>query len=132
MKNEERLNKAKTLRSEGYNCAQVVLGAYSDLLPLSYEDTMKLGNGLGGGLGGVGTICGALNAGAMILSFIHGKSEANVEHKKYIYQLTKTFIDEFNQQYGHYDCDPLLKLTNEKISCNEYIFDAIILLEKYI
>ena len=52
MENTSRREKAMTLHSEGYNCAQSVVLAFEDLLPLDKESLAKLSSSFGGGIGG--------------------------------------------------------------------------------
>ncbi len=48
------------------NCAQTMLAAFADDLSISEETAMKLGSNFGGGMK-MGSVCGAITGGAMIL-----------------------------------------------------------------
>ena len=49
-----RIEKAKELFTNGYNCSQAVVGAYCDLFGMDFETAMKVSEGFGGGMGGFG------------------------------------------------------------------------------
>jgi C_GCAxxG_C_C family probable redox protein len=51
------------------NCAQSILVTYLPALGFRKETASALGSGLGGGVGGRQEICGALNGGAIVLSY---------------------------------------------------------------
>jgi len=58
----------------GMNCAEAVLSAILKLglSDLPYE-TVMVASGLGGGVGGTGSICGAINGGAIGIGAIRGR-----------------------------------------------------------
>ena len=63
------IDKAKVLRNnpeKHVNCAQTLLVAFADDLGLSEEAAMKLGSNFGGGMK-MGSVCGTITSGAMIL-----------------------------------------------------------------
>ena len=63
---EERVQKAVDLFKSGYNCSQSVFLAYNDLFAI--EDTLAatLLAPLGGGMGRLREVCGAVSASFMI------------------------------------------------------------------
>ncbi len=63
----ERKEQAVFCKHHGCNCAQSVLKAYQDQLPLNEEQIMKLGACFCAGMGGMDGTCGALVAAEMIL-----------------------------------------------------------------
>ncbi len=64
---EERVQKAVDLFKSGYNCSQSVFLAYNDLFAI--EDTLAatLLAPLGGGMGRLREVCGAVSASFMII-----------------------------------------------------------------
>lgn len=138
MKLEERIEKAYDLRKQGYNCAQAVLGVYVDVCPeLTFEQAMKITYGFGRGVGGMCEICGCISGGAMVISYVHGKEEADIEQKALINQKIREFSEAFKESEGSTNCGELLELRdrNPEIAnkkCNPYIVKAISLLEEYI
>lgn len=57
---ESRVKRALENRKKGYNCAQAVLCAYSDLLGTEEELLFAVAEGFGGGMGGMQSVCGAV------------------------------------------------------------------------
>ncbi len=56
----ERLERAKALRKEGYNCSQCVAMSFDDVAGLSAGQLARVTGGFGSGFGGQGEICGAV------------------------------------------------------------------------
>ena len=62
---EERVNQAVHNFESGYNCAQSVFLAYSDVFELDLELAKKMSVSFGGGVGRMREVCGTVNAMAM-------------------------------------------------------------------
>lgn len=133
---ENRVEKAYALHKEGYNCVQAVIGAYIDLLHIDFDTAMNISYSLGGGVGMQREICGVLLGGSMVISMVHGLKQPDQKQKLYCYQVTGDFIEEFKLLRGSIRCGELIKLvacnTLKYGTCDAYIKDAIILLEKYV
>ena len=69
MKNSER---AVALFLEGYNCAQAVLGAFSEEIGLSEKMAMRLACPFGGGVGRLREICGACSGMLLAAGALYG------------------------------------------------------------
>ncbi len=54
--------KAESLFREGYNCAQSVILAFSDELPLDEDTLAKLASSFGAGMGRLREVCGAVSS----------------------------------------------------------------------
>lgn len=87
----------------GYNCAQAVVLAFSDLLGVP-EDTLKAAVlPLGGGLARLRETCGTVSGGAVCLGLLFpekGKAE--------IYALVRELAQRFREENGSYNCGELL------------------------
>lgn len=96
---------------EGYNCAQSVAGAFTDLTGLSKEQTMAALGGFGGGVGGSRSeLCGAVSGGVMVLSLLTPHTEgSDTAAKKEIYATAKEFRRRFEEVFGLTRCGDLLK-----------------------
>ena len=134
---EERIEKSRNAHISGYNCVQSVLIAYEELLSFNIKELLKVSNGIGRGIAGCGEMCGTALAGAMLVSYIHGISEADVKHKLATEKKVKAFLDEFKETYGALRCDDLLKdwKTNpesKKKPCREMIMEVVRMLEKHL
>ena len=66
---EERVNQAVHNFESGYNCAQSVFLAYSDVFELDLELAKKLSVSSGGGVGRMREVCGPVKAMAMLGGF---------------------------------------------------------------
>lgn len=66
---EERVNQAVHNFESGYNCAQSVFLAYSDVFELDLELAKKMSVSFGGGVGRMREVCGTVNAMAMLAGF---------------------------------------------------------------
>ncbi len=49
---DERIERARALRAEGYNCSQCVFMVFDDIHSMSPDDAARMTAGLGGGVGG--------------------------------------------------------------------------------
>ncbi len=56
----------------GHNCCQAVLAAYGEIHGLNRETALKLGAGMGGGVGHSGELCGFVSAACLVLGLKHG------------------------------------------------------------
>jgi C_GCAxxG_C_C family probable redox protein len=95
----------------GSNCAQAVLSAY--FLVLGYDESLahRMGAGLGGGIGRKQYICGAVNAGAIVLSLVHGNQDrANTVQKETATAIVREFIEEFENEFHTSQCRELVGL----------------------
>lgn len=103
-------DKAKELFLEGYNCAQSVFCAFSDLTGLDMETSARLASSFGGGLGRLREVCGTVSAAAMVLGILEGYSDPkDVEAKKHHYALVREFAQRFREAEGSIICRELLK-----------------------
>ena len=92
----ERIEKARELFVNGYNCSQSVVGAYSDLFGMEPETAMKFAEGLGGGMGRMRLTCGAVAAMSLLtgLKMSSGKP-GNQQERAKIYEVVRSMADEF-------------------------------------
>lgn len=106
-----RCEQAYTYHKQGYNCAQSVIGAFSDLTGLTVEQSMAVSGGFGGGVGGCHEeLCGAISGGIMALSLLRPHLDgANRDSKRELYQITKEFRKRFQEIFGKTQCGELLK-----------------------
>lgn len=141
-----RAEKAKENFINGYNCSQAVFAAFADLLGLDDITAKKVSMGMGGGMGRLREVCGAVSAGAMILGAIYGGE--NSDDRASAYEKIQQFAQEFKQKNNSIICRELLGLDkNAKISpipdartkeyyqvrpCPNKVYEAAKILEKMI
>jgi C_GCAxxG_C_C family probable redox protein len=95
----------------GSSCAQAVLSSYLPLLGISEALAHKMGAGLGGGIGRKQYLCGALNAGAIVLSTKLGnESNDQPDQKDYTSGQVRQFVENFEQKFGSAQCRDLLNV----------------------
>ncbi len=66
---EERVEKARDLFRQGYNCSQSVFLAYNDLLGVESTLAATISGPLGGGMGRLREVCGAVSGMSLIAGF---------------------------------------------------------------
>ncbi len=141
------IEKALKLHEQGNNCAQAILGAFAHRVDMDVNTAIKIGSGLGGGIGRRQHICGAINAGAIILGLKHSNGiPGDIESKEHTSEITGKFVLECERILGSSQCKDLLKinLSNpderkaakeaglfERV-CNNAIEQTAIILEKYL
>ncbi len=97
----------------GYNCAQSVFAAFHEEMGLPEETALQLMVSVGGGVGGLREICGALTGAAMALNMIQKEiKQADLDYKKKMYALVQEKAAAFKAQYGTYICRELLELND--------------------
>lgn len=108
---EERAKLAHDLFCDGYNCAQAVAIAFSDVIGIDKNDVSRLVSGFGGGFGRMREVCGAVSGGVFVLNALYGGFDVNNNNlKAEHYSLIQTFLKEFSLKNGSYICRELLNL----------------------
>jgi C_GCAxxG_C_C family probable redox protein len=89
---------------QGYNCAEAVLRAFIDLLPVKFgPEVARLASVFGGGMGRSGCSCGALAGSQLVLGMLAGRD--NLERKlDDTYQLAGELHDRFSEKFGGTCC----------------------------
>ena len=67
------IDRALELHHSGYNCAQSVVCALSDLTDMDEDTLFRVAEGFGGGMGGFTETCGALSGAVAILGLRRGR-----------------------------------------------------------
>ena len=102
--------KAAELFMEGYNCAQAVLLAFSDMTGLENSFAAKMISSFGGGIGRLREVCGAVSGMAAVAGILYGyDSPTDDEVKKNHYALIQQLAGEFRQKAGSIICRELLE-----------------------
>lgn len=138
---------ALKLFDEGNSCAQAILGAYAQRVKIDPIIALKIGSGLGGGLGRRQHICGAVNAGAIILGLKYSTGTSGDQaSKEGVSEIVGNYITECEKALGGIQCRELLRidLTNaderrtakesglfDRV-CNNAVLQAATILEKYL
>ena len=88
--------KAMDLFKEGYNCSQAVFLAFEDKLNIDRTMALRLSSSLGGGMGRLREVCGAVSGMFLVAGVLYGYDEPNnydkkKEHYARIQNLAKEF-----------------------------------------
>lgn len=101
-------NKAKDLFVGPFNCAQSVLGTFSERFDLDIEIAYRIATPFGGGIGHSGLTCGAVSGAIMVIGLARGVSSDDKEQKYACYELAHSFLERFTAQHGSTTCPGLL------------------------
>ena len=106
----DREYKAATLFYEGYNCAQAVAMAFSDVVGLDEKFCAKAISSFGGGMGRLREVCGAVSGMLFIAGLLYGydtKDDNNA--KKEHYARVQALAGKFRVEVGSIVCREILK-----------------------
>ncbi len=96
---EDKVKKAGDLFLEGYNCAQSLFCAFCEDFGIDFETGLKMSSSLGGGMGRLREVCGAVSSMFLIAGLKFGYVEKNndiikAKHYKLIQKLSEAFKNE--------------------------------------
>lgn len=135
---EQRIQHAKQLFANGYNCAQAVVAAYADLYGLTQEQALLISASFGGGIGRMRLTCGAA-CGMFILAGLQTATTdpKNTAAKKHNYDVVQQLARQFQNQNGSLTCSQLLKLqtnqnTTHKQPCIKMVESAAKIFAQYL
>lgn len=101
MNAQEKRDEAQALFRAGYNCSQSVFAAFSQEIGMSRETALMVSAGLGGGVGRMREVCGAMSALAMLAGFRRPmKSGHDIEGKREIYRLVQQMAADMRARNG--------------------------------
>ena len=141
-----RSERAAELFLQGYNCAQAVAVAFSDLTGLTPELSAKMASSFGGGMGRMREVCGAVSGMLMVAGILYGyDGPEEGEIKKAHYSRVQELAENFRKETGSIICRELLenppsdpnptprtKEFYEKRPCSRFVMLAVKILEDYI
>ena len=103
--------KARNYFLEGYNCSQSVFCTFCDRFGIDEETAKKIAAGLGGGVGRMREVCGAVSASAMVLGSVCAPVDgSDNEGKMKNYELVREFADRFLERQPSVVCRELLEM----------------------
>ncbi len=104
--------RARELFLEGFNCSQSVFCAFCHRFDIDEETAKKISAGLGGGIGRMREVCGAVSASAMVLGSLCAATEGDdSESKQKNYDLVREFSEKFISLHSTVICRELLSLS---------------------
>lgn len=136
-----KVNQAVDCFSNGFNCSQAILATYCEDFGLDRETALKLSCGLGGGMGRLGHVCGAVSGAILLLGLKHGQLRPHDnDAKEKTYALVQEFSKRFEERNGSVLCRDLLGedllsgdkvVTADKVKsvCPKMVYDAAEIME---
>jgi C_GCAxxG_C_C family probable redox protein len=108
-------DRANQFRVEGFHCSESVLRAAALAIGVDLSDEMlRVSTGFRGGGGGYGDRCGALNSGAMLISYLYGRTKAS-EDNTCASELTKLLHQRFDDELGATRCSLLNRVYSKQV-----------------
>ena len=106
---ELRVERAKALFKQGFNCSQAVCAACADIYGIDEQTALRIAASFGGGIGRMRQTCGAA-CGMFILAGLENGSATpgDAEGKKQNYTLVQDLAAKFKQENGTLICAELL------------------------
>jgi C_GCAxxG_C_C family probable redox protein len=102
--------KAAELFLSGYNCAQAVAVAFTDVTGLTEGQAAKMASAFGGGMGRMREVCGAVSGMLMVLSYVYGYDTPGDDvSKKRLYGQVQALAAAFRAENGSIICREILK-----------------------
>lgn len=107
--------RAVDLFLQGYNCSQAVFAAFSDKINMPEELALRVSAGLGGGVGRMREVCGAVSGAAMLAGMLYGATEgSDSAAKAKTYEKVQAIAAEFKKTNPSIVCRELLNLSSNQ------------------
>jgi hypothetical protein len=110
----------KELKAQGFVCSQIILKMGLELQGKENPDLIKSVQGLAGGLGFMGDVCGALSAGCCLLGLYAGKGTLNDQDDPrllfMVEDLVNWFTAKFGSMYGGIHCLDIVNNEGQKMA----------------
>ncbi len=128
----------------GHRCSQAVLGAFSDDFNLDRDTAHTISLALAGGAG-IGSFCGGLSGGFLVLAMKYGfPGPGNPEQMKILMEKNRELCKRFKKNHGQVNCPDLLgfdifseagmeEFTSKNLKetyCANLVSDTVEILEK--
>lgn len=140
--------RAKELFKEGYNCAQAVLIAFSDVTGFDKKTSAMIASGFGGGMGRMREVCGAVSGMFIAYNIMNGYFDpSDNDGKMQNYADVQKLAADFREENGSIICKELLGLSKpegthipekrtdeyyKKRPCGDIVKSAAEILEEFI
>lgn len=107
-----RVERAKELFHQGFNCSQSVVAACADIYGMDEQTALRVAASFGGGIGRMRQTCGAA-CGMFLLAGLENGSAlpGDAEGKKKNYALVQDLAAKFKDENGSLICAELLGIT---------------------
>ena len=122
------LKRAQLAFSSGYHCAQSAFLAFAPACDLEQEEAARIAASFGGGVGGMGEICGALNGACIALGILKGDfGPGDLEGKEAHYARVQKLAERFKEVNGSLYCRDIKREDPEekKKYCTRCVVSAV-------
>ncbi|MBQ7835393.1 MAG: C_GCAxxG_C_C family protein [Ruminiclostridium sp.] len=140
--------KARNYFLEGYNCAQSVFLAFTDLTGIDEKTALLISSSFGGGMGRLREVCGAVSGMFMAAGILYGYTDPKSKTEKMEhYKRIQDLAEKFRERNGSIVCRDILgKIADDKSfipadrtaeyyktrPCAKMVEDAAEILDRYI
>jgi len=101
--------KAVRTFKQGHNCAQAILAAFSSKTNMNMEQSIRLGNPFGAGMGFKQETCGVVTGALIVPGLIKGAGDLKDQKKREkCYDNTRLFLEKFTARHGDILCRELV------------------------
>ena len=119
---DERVQRAVDNFMAGYGCCQSVVAAFSDLYGLDETLAKKVGAGVGGGVGRMRMMCGAVSGIVMLVGLDCGQTEgSDREGKSACYKVVQELLEQSKQENGSIICAEILGIQGHEKAHSNYV-----------
>ena len=95
-----------------------MFAAFCDETGLDFDTALKLASSLGGGMGGLREVCGAVSGMFLVAGLKYGYSDPNDPKKKAEhYKRIRALATQFKEQHDSIICRELLELQSKQPRC---------------
>jgi len=108
MRKEKVVELAKSYAAKGFLCSESVLLAVGKSLDIHCELIPKIATGFGAGIGGCGSVCGAVSGGVMALGLKFGRSDTEKQEGR-PYWFALELVKRFEKEFGYITCRELTR-----------------------
>ena len=96
----------------GYACGQILAKQLLDTIDEENPALVRCMQGLNGGIGSSGDVCGCMAAGCCLIAYFTGKPADNEfdspHHRGAMSEFTLWFQEEMEMEYGSFDCSGIV------------------------
>lgn len=104
----DRVEKTVELFNQGLSCSQAMLQVFGESWGLGPDLAQRLGRPLGGGMGHLARMCGAVSAGVLVLGLAPLDETDEGERRRQVYKAVRQLVRRFEERHGSSDCEVLM------------------------
>jgi C_GCAxxG_C_C family probable redox protein len=105
----EKVEEAVSSFREGFSCSQSILSTWCGTFGMERETALRTSSAFGGGMAGLGEVCGAVTGALIVIGLKHGQTEAkDKDAKEKNYACVHAFTGRFRSRNGSLLCRELI------------------------